>query len=89
MMKKTYTYTISKEYSPEEFWRVVKLLDAALPSDMPRKFTEDPLGEFLLMCYGEGDQMVRCECDWEIGAVFVDSTINRDRILRKNIIEGR
>ena len=85
MMEATYTYTISKEYSPESFWRAVKLLDAALPADTLRKFTEDPLGDFLQMCYGEGERQIRCECDWEIGAVFVDSGINLDHIFKKTI----
>ena len=85
MVEAPYTYTISKEYSPESFWRAVQQLDAVLPADIPRKFTEDPLGEFLLMCYSEGEQQIRCESDWEIGAVFVDSGINLDHIFKKTI----
>ena len=92
-MKPQYTYNIFPEYNPDIFWKTVGLLDGILPTNMQREFVEDPLGELLLVSYKEKQQQIRCVCDWEIGAVFVDSDICLNHIFgdefsRNSITQG-
>lgn len=75
-----YSYNISREFDTESFWQVVNKLDAILPDDTQQEFIEDFLDGSLLKIYRIDGHAIRVDCDWDIGAVFIDSEINLDAI---------
>ena len=81
-MEFAYTYTIAPEFDTEAFWQTAAKLDMILPQELPRELILDPFNEFLIQIYGTTGSKVRVVCDWEIGAVFVESDINLDAVLR-------
>ena len=80
-MSYPYTYNIAPEFDSESFWRIVKKLDTTLPAGTMQEFIEDYLDGSLLKIYHSAGKVVRVECDWDIGAVFIDSEINLDAII--------
>lgn len=80
-MNYPYTYNISPDFDTDAFWRVVQKLDVALPYGTKQEFSEDFLDGSLLKTYSVAGNMVRVECDWDIGAVFIDSEINLEAII--------
>lgn len=75
-----YSYNIAREFDTEAFWWVVTKLDEILPDNTEQEFIEDFLDGSLLKIYRIDDRVIRVDCDWDIGAVFIDSEINLDAI---------
>ena len=75
-----YSYNIAREFDTEAFWRVVTKLDEILPDNTEQKFIEDFLDGSLLKIYRIEGRVIRVDCDWDIGAVFIDSEINLDAV---------
>lgn len=88
-MKYPYSYNIAPEFDTDAFWRVVNKLDAVLTGITNQQLIEDFLDGSLLKIYHVGDRVIRAECDWDIGAVFVDSEINLDAIFGDKKNENR
>ena len=79
-----YTYNIATKFDPNAFWRIVEKMDATFPDETIQHFFEDFLDGSLLKTYRVDGRLIRVECDWDIGAVFVDSEVNLDTIICDN-----
>ena len=79
-MEFPYTYNLSPEFDPLVFWKTVFLLDGHYHSS-DQKIFEDPLDGTLLKKYISDQGSIPVHCDWDIGAVFVDSTIPLGELL--------
>ena len=73
-MEFPYTYNLSPEFDPLVFWKTVFMLDGYY-SAWAQDFLEDPLDGDLLKKYASAYGRIEVHCDWDIGAVFVNSTI--------------
>lgn len=80
-MSYPYTYNIASEFDTEAFWGITRILDDTLPANTRQELVEDFLDGSLLKIYHTSGSAVRVECNWDIGAVFIDSEINLDAII--------
>ena len=79
-MEFPYTYNLSAEFDPLIFWKTVFTLDRYYQSSDQKVF-EDPLDGTLLKKYISDKGIIEVHCDWDIGAVFVDSTLSLEEVL--------
>lgn len=73
-MKFPFSYNLSPSFEPTVFWQAVSTLDDFCGS-WAQESWEDPLDGDLFKRYSSGHHIIEVRCDWDIGAVFVDSTI--------------
>ena len=74
-----YSYNIAPNFDLKVFNDTKKILDSVLDPSMPRRLVEDyDFDGSMLQVYGRPECEVRLCCDWDIGAVFIDSDINLD-----------
>jgi len=77
-----YTYTIAKSYDRQAFFALQDALTVGLPSFMKKYRLLEDVDGTLIQVYKAGNVVVKAFCDYEIDAVFVDSDINLNEILR-------
>ena len=75
-----YSYNISPEFDVDSFWKVVNKVDSILLDNAKQEFIEDFLDGSLFKIYCLDGRTIRVNCDWDIGAVFIDSEINLDAV---------
>ena len=73
-MKYPFSYTLSPSFEPAVFWAAVVKLDSVYGS-WKQDSWEDPLDGDLFKSYASGDYIINVHCDWDVGAVYIDSTI--------------
>lgn len=78
-----YTYTIAKHYDRQAFFALQDALTVGLPSFMKKYRLLEDVDGTLIQVYKAGNVVVKAFCDYEIGAVFVDSDINLSNILQE------
>lgn len=88
-MNYPYTYNIAPEFDTAAFCRVVNTLDIALPANAEKDLFEDFLDGSLRKTYKIAGKIIRVECDWDIGAVFIDSEINLEAVIGSDKYESR
>lgn len=84
-----YSYNISPSFDVAEYTRIVELLDRHLPADMKRAPFYDFLDGTHIMEFSKPAIAVKVHCDWDIGAVFVDSDLDLGEILGRPNIQGK
>ena len=88
-MKYPFSYTLSPNFEPKVFRAAVSTLDSIYGSWM-QEFWEDPLDGDLFKSYASGDLIIKVHCDWDVGAVYIDSSVDlKDIFGLPNINEGR
>lgn len=88
-MKYPFSYTLSLNFEPKVFWAAVSKLDRFYCS-WKQESWEDPLDGDLLKKYTSGCDIIEVRCDWDVGAVFIDSSVDLQYIFGlPNINEGR
>lgn len=76
-----YSYNVAASFDVAEYTKVVELLDRHLPNDMRRVPFYDFLDGSHIMTFSKQGVAVKVHCDWNIGAVFVDSDMDLGEIL--------
>lgn len=85
-----YSYNVSASFDVVEYTKTVEILDRNLPKDMQRVPFYDFLDGTRIMKFSKPGTTVKVHCDWNIGAVFVDSDIDLGELLSlPNINEKR
>ena len=81
-MKKEYlfSYNIHPEYDYDEYKKAAVILDNILLPKMEVEEIVDPLDGTRVRTYSNGNEKVKLFCDWDIGAVFVDSDIAIEKL---------
>lgn len=88
-MKYPFSYTLSPNFEPKVFWAAVSKLDSIYGS-WKQEAWEDPLDGDLFKSYSSGCDIIKLHCDWDVGAVYIDSTVDLKHIFGlPNINEGR
>ena len=88
-MKYPFSYTLSPNFEPKVFWAAVSKLDSSY-GFWKQEIWEDPLDGDLFKSYSSGCDIIKVRCDWDVGAVYIDSTVDLNHIFDlPNINEGR
>ena len=88
-MKYPFSYTLSPNFEPKVFWTAVSKLDRFYGS-WKQEAWEDPLDGDLFKSYSSGCNIIKLHCDWDVGAVYIDSSVDLKHIFElPNINEGR
>ena len=74
-MKYPFSYTLSPNFEPKVFCAAVTKLDGIYGS-WKQESWEDPLDGDLFKSYASGDHIIKVHCDWDVGAVYIDSSVD-------------
>ena len=78
-MKYPFSYTLSPNFEPRVFWTAVSKLDHFYDF-WQQVVWEDPLDGDLFKSYASGDHIIKVHCDWDVGAVYIDSSVDLKHI---------
>lgn len=74
-----YSYNIAPDFDLKAFYDTTAILDAVLSGSLHQELVKDyDFDGSMLKIYGHPGYEIRVYCDWDIGAVFIDSDINLD-----------
>lgn len=74
-----YSYNIAPDFDLKAFYAVTTILDSGVGGSLPQELVKDyDFDGSMLKIYGRPGREIRVYCDWDIGAVFIDSDIDLD-----------